>query len=118
VKLKDVIAILAAEKLHVTDAHLELEIRTAATSDLMSDILARQQMPDLMLTGLATLQTIRTAAVASVKAVVIGRGKPVSPQIVDLARENDIPLMVTTLSLFVASGHLWMGGLRNEPEPS
>jgi hypothetical protein len=116
-KLKEVIERLSAKILYVEDEHLELEISTAASSDLMSDILARQGTPDLMLTGLATPQALRTASVANIKAVIIVRGKPITDQMIELAKEDDIALMVTKQSLFVSSGFLWEDGVRSELDP-
>jgi predicted transcriptional regulator len=118
VKLEAVIELLAADVLHADAGHLQMEIATAAASDLMSDILARQATPDLMVTGLATLQAIRTASVASVKAVMIARGKTVTAPMVELAKDCDIPLMVTGHSLFTAAGRLWEGGIRSGLDPA
>jgi predicted transcriptional regulator len=117
VKLREIKDILSAEIIFATDSHLEMEIAAAAASDLMSDILARQRTPDLMLTGLATPQAIRTASVASVKAVVIVRGKRVTEQMVELAREDDIPLLVTRHSLFGSAGSLFARGIRSGLDP-
>jgi predicted transcriptional regulator len=117
VKLREVIEVLAAEALFATDAHLELKITAVAASDLMSDILARARTPDLMLTGLATPQAVRTASVASVPAVMIVRGKTITPQMIALAEEDDIPLMATRHSLYGAAGLLWSQGLRSGLEP-
>jgi len=116
-KLNEIIEVLSAEVLFATDAHLEMVIKAVAASDLMSDILARRQTPDLMLTGLATAQAIRTASVASVKAVVIVRGKPITPQMIALAEEDDIPLLVSRHSLYAAAGYLWSRGLRSGLDP-
>lgn len=104
---------LEAKILHGPDELLALEVATAASSDLMSDILARVGTPDVMLTGLTTTQTIRTSSVAGIKAVVVVRGKPVEEKLVELAREEGIVLMSTTLSLFEASGRLYAQGLRS-----
>ncbi len=116
-KLKEVIEVLSAEALFVTSTHLEMDIVAVAASDLMSDILARARTPDLMLTGLATPQAVRTASVASVQAVVIVRGKTVTPQMIALAEDDDIPLVVSRHSLFAAAGYLWSRGLRSGLEP-
>lgn len=112
-KLKDIMDLLAAKTCHVTAKHLALDIKSSAASDLMSDILARPATPDLMLTGLATVQAMRTASVAGIKAVCVVRGKPIAPQMVDLALDDDIALMVTEHSLFDASGLLWERGVRS-----
>ena len=116
-KLKAVIELLAAKTLFVTDELLEMDVTTAAASDLMSDILARARTPDLMLTGLATLQAMRTASIASVKAVMIVRGKPITPQMIQLAKDDGIPLMVTRHSLFASTGYLWEHGVRSGLDP-
>lgn len=117
VKLKAVIEILSAEALFATEQLLEMDVATAASSDLMSDILARARTPDLLLTGLSTVQAIRTASIASVRAVMIVRGKPVTPQMIQLAGDEDIPLMVTRHSLFAATGRLWEHGIRSGLDP-
>jgi len=104
---------LSAKVLHSSEEQLHQEVVTVAASDLMSDILARLGTPDVMLTGLATLQTVRTSAVAGIKAAVIVRGKPLEEKLIELAREEDIVLMSTDLSLFEASGRLYAAGMRS-----
>jgi len=111
--LRDVAAEIAAKVLYGSDELLDTEIATAASSDLMSDVLARLGTPDVLLTGLTTTQAIRTSSVAEIKAVVIVRGKPVDERLVELASEEDILLMATDLSLFEASGRLYEKGLRS-----
>ena len=92
------------------------EISRAGASDLMSDILAANSEHTLLLTGLATEQVVRTASIAGVAAVVLIRGKKPAQGVVDLAKEEELPLLTTTLSMFVASGRLFecgMPGLSN-----
>ena len=92
------------------------EISRAGASDLMSDILAANSDHTLLLTGLATEQVVRTASIAGVAAVVLIRGKKPSREVADLAKEEELPLLTTTLSMFVASGRLFecgMHGLTN-----
>lgn len=104
---------LKAEVLSGSTEQLEEEITTAAAGDLMSDILARVGTPDVLLTGLVTNQAIRTCAVAGIRAVLIVRGKPIAESFVELAREEDIVLLKSDLSLFEASGLLYAKGLRS-----
>ena len=111
--LRELAAELSADVLHGSDEQMETEAATAASSDLMSDILARLGTPDVMLTGLTTTQTIRTSSVSGIRAVVVVRGKQVDEKIVELAREEDIVLMSTGMSLFEASGRLYQRGLRS-----
>ncbi len=94
------------------DEQLEAQATTVAAGDLMSDILAHMGTPDLLLTGLVTNQAIRTCAVAGIRAIAVVRGKPIPESFVELAREEDIVLMTTDLTLFEASGTLYAHGLR------
>jgi hypothetical protein len=109
--LREVAAELSATVHHGPDEELEAEVTSAAASDLMSDILNRVGTPGVMLTGLTTTQTIRTSAVAGIKCVVVVRGKTVSDQMIELAKEEEIVLMSTELTLFEASGLLYQKGL-------
>ena len=104
---------LTATVLCGTAEQLNEQIATAAAGDLMSDILARVGTPDVLLTGLATNQAIRTSAVAGIRAVAIVRGKPIAESFIELAREEDIVLMKSDLSLFDASGLLYAKGVRS-----
>ena len=105
-KLKDVIELLKAEIIHMPDDYLEIDINTAAASDLMSDILAGLSEGSILLTGLTTVQVIRTAMVAGVGAVIFVRGKMPPQEVIDLAREQELPLISSPYSMFVSCGRL------------
>ena len=93
-------------------SHLEIEITVACGADLMSDVLAYSESGLLLLTGLNKTQTIRTAEMADIKAVVFVRGKMPDNATVNLAKEKDIPLLVTGLSMFEACGRLYQHGIK------
>ncbi len=112
-KLREAIEILEAKILFATDELLEAEVKTAASSDLMSAILARVAAPDILLTGLTNAQAIRTASVFGIRAVIVVRGRPVEESLVGLAEEEEIVLASTHLTLFEASGKLYEKGLRS-----
>ncbi len=88
------------------------EVLKVGASDLMSDILAADSAGSLLLTGLTTQQVVRTASIAGASAIVLIRGKIPHQDIIDLAREEDLPLLTTPLSMFVASGRLYMNELK------
>jgi len=110
-KLYEVKDILAARVL-VGDEQMDKDIMGGGSADLMEDVLSATARDAVLLTGVIEEQVIRTAKVAGVGAVVIVRGKTPSQRFVDLARDNDMPLLVTAKSLFTASGRLYMNGLR------
>lgn len=104
-KLSEIIKALDG-KLLTGDGFLEKNINTCGASDLMSDILAGLSEGCILLTGLTTVQVIRTAMVADVGAVVFVRGKIPPAEVVELAEENQLPLISSPYSMFVSCGRL------------
>ncbi len=88
-------------------------IRGALAADLMSDVLASSRPHTILLTGLCTPQVIRTAQMADIAAVILVRGKRPSDQLIELANEEEIPLIGTRLSLYEACGRLFEAGLED-----
>ena len=91
---------------------LDLEVKAAAASDLMSDLLRAREGGALVLSGLNNLQVVRTAVISGVSAVVIVRGKQPDPEMVEQARAHGLPLLTTPFTMFTACGRLFSGGLR------
>jgi hypothetical protein len=104
-KLKAVIESLEATLICGNDA-LDLEVQTAGASDLMSEVLAGLSSGSILLTGLTSIQVIRTAMVAGVRAVVFVRNKRPSEEVIELARMENLPVIVSPCSMFVACGRL------------
>ncbi len=90
---------------------LNMEIQFGCASDLMSDVLAFSRSGALLLTGLVNTQTIHTAFIAEVNAVVFVRRKKPNRDMVDFAREKKIPLLGTPHSMYEAAGILYKNGL-------
>ncbi len=110
-KLFEVAKALSAQVLH-GEAQLSRTVAGAGSADLMEDVLAAVARDAVLLTGVVEEQVIRTAKITGAAAVVIVRGKTPSSRFVALAKENDMPLLLTKHSLFAASGRLYMNGLR------
>ena len=89
-----------------------VELTGCFAADLMSDVLAFAREGSLLLTGLATHQTVRTAAVKQLAAVVVVEGKQIGNDMVEAAREELVPLYRTPLSKYEACGLLMQAGLR------
>jgi predicted transcriptional regulator len=104
-KLSQIVEALEARVLSGDDL-LEKDIDTCGASDLMSDILAGLSEGSILLTGLTTVQVIRTAMVAGVGAVVFVRGKTPPQEVIDLAQEQELPLISSPYSMFVSCGRL------------
>lgn len=93
----------------VQDANLTIGFGFA--SDLMSDVLTLPSANHLLITGLANLQTIRTAEMADISVIVFVRGKKASEEMINLATETGITLIETAYSMFRTSGLLYEHGL-------
>jgi hypothetical protein len=90
---------------------LDMKFYKCRASDLMSDILAGPADGCVLLTGLTTVQAVRTASVAGIGAIVFVRNKIPSRAVIDLARTEGIPLFTTTFSMFISCGRLHAHGI-------
>ena len=104
-KLSEIVEALDATVL-TSGNDFAVEIETCGASDLMSDILAAVSEGCILLTGLTTVQVIRTAMVAGVGAVVFVRGKKPPSEVIELAESEGLPLISSPYSMFVSSGRL------------
>lgn len=96
----------------VGEDKLDMTIKAGAGSDLMSDLLRGPKDGVVVLSGLNTLQVIRTAVIAGVAAVVMVRGKQPDQDVIAQARLYDLPLLSTPFTMFTACGRLFRQGLR------
>jgi len=90
---------------------MDRQAESAFGADLMSDVLAFTRKKTLLLTGLTNVQVIRTADVSELSAIVFVRGKVPGAEIVEVAKECDIPLLLTDYTMFEACGILYKLGL-------
>ncbi len=109
--LAEVKAVLEAELLTNDANELSLQVCSACASDMMSDVLAFTQPEALVITGLASQQTLRTVEIADAVAVVFVRGKRPAADIISNANEKKIPLMTTQFCMHDACGLLFNKGL-------
>ncbi len=114
--LRDAIQILNADVQYTLETQLEVDIKTARASDLMSEVLADDAVPDILLTGLCNSHVIRTASVFGIKAVVFVRGRPVDQKLIECALDENIVVMATRDSLFTSCGKLYAAGIRGVTE--
>ena len=110
-KIREVVALLNA-KVYGDEQMLENEVEFAFSSDLMSDVLTVKTQNVLLLTGLANIQSLRTAEMSDVVNIIYVRGKKVTDDMKELAEENGILLMECDYSMFRASGILYKAGIK------
>lgn len=87
-------------------------------SDLHSDILSHSRPKSILLTGLTTPQAIRTAEMVEIAAVCFVHGKMPHEETLELARDNQMPLLITSLSMYDACGRLYVAGMIDSDEIS
>ncbi len=93
------------------EENIERHVYSACGCDLMSDVLAFVKDQAVLLTGLVNPQVIRTAEMMDMICVVFVRSKVPTQEMIDLARENGIVLMVSDKRLYEACGLLYTNGL-------
>ncbi len=110
-KIKDIIKLLDGNIINGSE-NLHHEVEMGFASDLMSDVLTLQVENLVLITGLANVQTIRTAEIADISCIVFARKKKASPDIVSLAKENSIIIIECPYSMFKTCGLLFDAGLK------
>ena len=114
-KLDELKDILEAQVLSGND-FLSIKIETVFASDMMSNVLAFAKEDSLLLTGLINQQVVRTAEMAGIAAICFVRGKTPPEKTIILAKEKNIPLLATELSMYKACGILHKEGLQGYDE--
>jgi len=109
--LHEIKDLLEAEVL-IGEDQLDMEVKTAFMADLMSDVLAFATAGSLLITGLTNPQVLRTADVIDIAAIIMGRGKRLSPEMTQLAEMMNIPVLTTKYILFEVAGRLYSKGIR------
>ncbi len=89
-----------------------IQIEYAMASDLMSDVLTLETENATLITGLANMQTIRTVEMQEIKSIILARGKRATPEMVKLARENEITIVESPFAMYRISGILFQQGIQ------
>ena len=93
--VKEIVDILKAKEIYIDDqAIYQKDYKKGFSSDLMSDALAllkNETEEVLFITGLANVQSLRTAEVLDIDSLFV-RGKPLDMTIVDMAKNLHINL--------------------------
>lgn len=111
VKLSRVKELLNAQVLSGEEKLNHVEALSACGADLMSDVLAFTKEKTLLLTGLTHPQVIRTAEMIDLVGLVFVRGKRPSDEVVAMAKERGLPVLMTDLPLYETCGLLYTAGM-------
>ena len=122
-KLQEVVELLNCKIYTPDDFNPDYELNFAFGSDLMSDaLMLLRTAPEeffaegMLLTGLVTNQSIRTAEMLDFEVVILVRGKTPNDNVYDAAQESGIIVIGTEDSMFTASGKLYAHGILGKAE--
>lgn len=104
--------ILEAEVITGEDM-LDIDVNSGFGCDLISDSLCFSRPGCLLLTGLTNIQIVRVADMIEARAILFVRGKRPGKEIIQIANEKKLPLLVTRRFLFESCGILYQHGLRS-----
>ncbi len=120
-KLNKIVELTNSKIVTDFDVDLEREIKYGISCDLMSDVLMvlRREADyidveenSILITGLATMQAIRTAEVLDIDLVIFVRGKTPNQAVINQATENEIILLTTEHMMYRTCGELFCAGLK------
>lgn len=109
-KLSEIKEVLEADII-VGHEMLDIEVTCGAASDLMSDLLKNPKEGALLLTGLTSIQAIKTSLIAGMAAIVFVRGKKPDSEIISYAVTHDVPILSTPYNMYSSCGRLFRRGL-------
>lgn len=113
---KEIIELLKAKPLSVYDERwLEQEYYYGFASDLMSDALVMidaKTEATVLITGLANVQSIRTAEMLDLSLIILVRGKQMDEESLMVAKAKNITILSTDYKMFEACGILYQGGMK------
>jgi hypothetical protein len=78
----------------------------------MSDVLSDMKPGSILLTGMVGLQSVRTAEMVDLAAIVFVSEKIPGPESIELADELGITLIASPYSMYETCGFLYQAGLR------
>ena len=113
--VQEILTALEAEIL-LDDGWFRDGIVSVCASDLHSDILSHSRPKSILLTGLTTPQAIGTAEMVEISAVCFVHGKMPHKEAIELARDNQMPLLSTPLSMYDACGKLYVAGMMDSDD--
>jgi len=81
----------------------KLEVKTAYTGDLLSDVIANVEEDSVLITIQAHKNTIAVCSLSSMPAIIICNGRSCPEDMIKAAKENDISIFSTDDTQFLAS---------------
>lgn len=81
----------------------QAEIKNGYTSDLLSDVIANIKDDSILITIQAHKNTIAVASLRNAPAILFCNNRPVAPDVIEAAEQEEIVLLSTSENQFVSS---------------
>jgi predicted transcriptional regulator len=111
-RLRELAELLGCEILSGGDRLDHIEVRACFAADLMSDVLRFSDSDTILITGLTSIQSVHTADVADMTAILYVSDKRPGQPVLDLAATHRLPVLVTSHGMFDACGILYGAKLK------
>lgn len=111
-KLREIVEILDAKVCYGEDM-LDMDIKSACASDMMSDVLAFLKDQALLISGLCNPQVVRTADMMDIKCIALVRGKVPTPDMLEIAKQRGIAIISSRTRMYIACGILYEKGIKD-----
>jgi hypothetical protein len=98
--IAEIVEALPAHVVHGEAGYRDLSIDRVIAGDLMSDILVSVEKDALLVTSLATEQSVRSADILGIPIILLVNDKLPPPEMKELARQCGITLLATPMPMF------------------
>ncbi len=100
ITIEHIAGALSCSEFNTSSNYSTSSVEHVAASDLMSEVLVAEEENLLLITALNTEQTIRTANIVDALGILLINGKKPQPGMIKLAKEFDITLLSTELTMY------------------
>ena len=114
-KLGDVVEALDLQVRTGRD-RMDREVVGGYVSDLLSDVIAGAQDGDLWITLQLHQNIVAVAFLNNLAGIVIVGGREPDGETIEKAEDQDIPLLITSMTAYELAGRLYEMGVRREEE--
>jgi predicted transcriptional regulator len=104
-KIREIAAAINAE---ICQGEFEdVELTSAYTSDLLSDVMAHAKDGGALITIQAHKNTVAVAALVNITVIVICNSRPLPDDMLEAAKDEGVAVIRTKENQFTVSGRLW-----------
>ena len=103
-KISELAAALNADVFQCDD---DIDVSSAYTSDLLSDVIAHAKEGGALITIQAHKNTVAVASLANISVIVICNSRPLPDDMLAAAKEEGVAIIRTKENQFTVSGRMW-----------